>query len=1292
MNTPDGFYVAGGSLHADSPSYVERRADAELYEGLRRGEFCYVLTPRQMGKSSLMVRTAVRLREEGVQVVVLDLTAIGRNLDTEQWYYGLLDRLGEQLDLEDELEEFWLAHERMGPLQRFLEAVHEVALLRCAGALVIFVDEIDVVRSLPFSTDEFFAGIRECYNRRADDAAFARMTFCLLGAAAPTDLVQDTRITPFNIGRRIELEDFSGDDAATLSRGLPGEEKNRKSLLKRILHWTGGHPYLTQRLCKAAAWATIQNPKSKIQNSDVDRLCGDLFLSRRAQERDDNLLFVRDRLLRSDLDLAALLDLYSKVWRGRRVPDDEANPLAGLLRLSGIVRACGGVLRVRNRIYAHVFDDRWAREHVPDAEVRRQRAAYRRGMLRTASLAAVIVLVMAVLVGTAMSFAHRAERNRRLAESNRREADRRTAEADRLAGNLREALAQKNDALKQVVDAVWAEKARAEEARQSASIARRERDYARSERARADRESRASHERLTRLTVASGVRALEADDATGALLWFVHALQMDRGKPEREAVDRIRIGTILAGTPRLLHCWFGVTSGELSPDGRRVVTVHRDGTARVWDAESGAPQTPPMAHGNSLKRALFSPDGRWVLTIGGLEARVWNVATGRLLAPPLHHDKPVNDADWSPDSRRVVTGSADRGLRVWEPTTGKVTTARINPVYFGGVSLVRFGPDGKFVLDCHHGVPVVWDARSLLPACQLQGPRSDVWDLRFSPDGRRIAVAESGGAFICDAATGNVVTPRMDQQEVVKGVRFSPDGRRLVTTGFGQQRTQVWDADTGLPAGRAMEHRSYGHSAVYSADGRFITTAADEGSRVWDALTREPVTPVLNHGVGGAAIFLSPDGRRLLVVNSSGSARLWELSRIQNPKFSQESNRADAGSTRAVIQNPRTLPYHGTCAYFSPDGARVIVGAEDGTAHLVGAATGRNVCPALAHGQRVDEAAFSPDGRRVATVGKNGLARVWDASTGRLLLTLTHPTHVWTARFCANGRRLATTTYQAAYVWDLATGKVLCKFADAGSLSDAEFSPDCTRLLTWDRNGSVQIRDLASSRLVATLRHREEVTAASFSPDGRRVVTASLDDTARVWDAETGRPITPPLQHGDDVQHACFSPDGRRIATACGVRWSEGPREARIWDAATGKALTPALIHNRTVQYVGFSPDGRMVVTGSADGGVHVWDAATGEPVTPLLRMPGQVYYAEISRGSRHVLAASNDGTVRLWDLPAASGSPQQLTALAELVSARRLDSGGGLASLDDAAIVTDARRLRAARSSSRPLVVSGAP
>src|SRR2546423_15390923 len=124
--SPSSFYVIGGTLERNAPSYVPRQADIDLYNGLAQGNFCYVLTSRQMGKSSLMVRTAARLREEGVAVAILDLTAIGQNLTAQQWYEGLLNLLARALDMEEELEAFWLEQERLSPMLRWMQALRDV--------------------------------------------------------------------------------------------------------------------------------------------------------------------------------------------------------------------------------------------------------------------------------------------------------------------------------------------------------------------------------------------------------------------------------------------------------------------------------------------------------------------------------------------------------------------------------------------------------------------------------------------------------------------------------------------------------------------------------------------------------------------------------------------------------------------------------------------------------------------------------------------------------------------------------------------------------------------------------------------------------------------------------------------------------------------------------------------------------------------------------------------------------------------------------------------------------------
>ena len=275
----------------------------------------------------------------------------------------------------------------MGPFQRWMSALRDVVLAKTQQPVVIFVDEIDAVRSLPFSTDEFFAGIREGYNRRTRDPEFKRLTFCLLGVATPSDLMQEARMTPFNIGKRIELKDFTPEEAAPLASGLGRDDRLAKKLLDRILYWTGGHPYLTQVLCRAVA----EDPE--IRNAaGVDRQCEKLFLSPRAREKDDNLLFVSRRILSGEVDRAGLLHLYETIRARKRTPDDETNPLVAHLRLAGLTRVLEGYLWVRNRIYFRVFDREWVNANMPDAEVRRQKAAFQRGLVRASLVAAVIIV------------------------------------------------------------------------------------------------------------------------------------------------------------------------------------------------------------------------------------------------------------------------------------------------------------------------------------------------------------------------------------------------------------------------------------------------------------------------------------------------------------------------------------------------------------------------------------------------------------------------------------------------------------------------------------------------------------------------------------------------------------------------------------------------------------------------------------------------------------------------------------------------------------------------------------
>jgi len=381
------FYKIEGALPPDQPSYIQRSADNELFQNLREGHLCYVLSSRQVGKSSLMVRTAERLRQAGVAVAIVDLTRVGKNVTPRQWYFGLLTCIGEDLGIEDELEEYWGEPRDISPLQRWTKAIREVVLKSCRSQLVIFFDEIDVVQSLEFDTDEFFGGLRELYQRRAQDADLNRLTFCLLGVATPTDLVKNVHMAPFNIGRRIELNDFSEAEAALLVEGLKRDETTARRLIQRILHWTGGHPYLTHSLCEAIAGNQTVNG-----GNDVDTMCKEKFLSAQGRENDHNLRFVHQRILEGG-DAVGLLSLYLRILDRQSVRADDKDPLIERIQLSGITRVVRKLLKVRNRIYERVFDRDWVLNNMPDDERRRHRAALIAGIRRASLYWGLIVAI-----------------------------------------------------------------------------------------------------------------------------------------------------------------------------------------------------------------------------------------------------------------------------------------------------------------------------------------------------------------------------------------------------------------------------------------------------------------------------------------------------------------------------------------------------------------------------------------------------------------------------------------------------------------------------------------------------------------------------------------------------------------------------------------------------------------------------------------------------------------------------------------------------------------------------------
>ncbi len=514
------FFTVGGAVQASGGLYISRQADRDLLDACRKGAFAYVLTARQMGKSSLMVRAAETLVDEGVRSVIIDLTQIGTQVSSEAWYLGLITVIADQLLLDTVVEDWWQIHSNLGFTQRFSKFCKEVLVSEIEQQIVIFVDEIDTTLSLDF-TDDFYVAIRHLYNARSQIPELGRLSFVLIGVATPSDLIRDPKRTPFNIGERIELSDFSHEEAKPLAAGFAAvhEEADAtpdaaacEEVLGHVLRWTCGHPYLTQRLCATVA-ARQALPRHR---SDVDQIVKDVFFAPNGI-KDNNLQFVRDMLVQRAPDTDEVITLYQQVHRGHpKVRDMEHSIAIAHLKLSGIVRSHSEILQIRNRIYKEVFNGAWIKEHLPRAVIRKQMRRALISAIFWLGIAMIVALVMSVVAlwavdqaqqaeyahSLALKTADEAQAARRAAEEERTKAEQARDEVQRLLQETQEAIERAHKAERELADINRELRRALVDSRMANKLARQAREYAEKkaeEARRAEAEVRAANEFLARL-------------------------------------------------------------------------------------------------------------------------------------------------------------------------------------------------------------------------------------------------------------------------------------------------------------------------------------------------------------------------------------------------------------------------------------------------------------------------------------------------------------------------------------------------------------------------------------------------------------------------------------------------------------------------------------------------------------------------------------------------------------------------------------------------------------------------
>ncbi|MGH9890468.1 MAG: AAA-like domain-containing protein [bacterium] len=1060
----NGFFQSGGALRPDSPSYIERPADRELYEWITAGDVCYVLTPRQMGKSSLMARTAASLRGAGIRSATIDLTRIGgdrKAVSAGQWYYSFLNALRRELDLRLDLKTWWSERDLATSLQRLTEFFEDVVLVEIQVPVVVFIDEIDTTIGLSFS-DDFFAAIRACFNERATKPAFRRLSFVLLGVASPADLIKDARRTPFNVGRRIQLADFSEAEAAHLIAGFSIEHERAKTLLWRILHWTDGHPFLTQKLC-----AVVQGCAARGEPVDIDNLVASEFFAKGKRQTDDNLRLVHERITRDPTYRAAMLRRYRSIRTGHAVKDEAQSPVVSALKLSGLMKStAGGRLAIRNRIYERVFDERWLRESttvhpyhwVSGALVGTMLVAFFGYLWPNTYIIAINAAMDDVPYPAYQALKRFPWYVTRADEIMARYWDRRGLRAE-FRGRRDESILYRLRA-----------------ASQQDSPTRR---AAANELVRSDyRRLRATVRHLggvSRVAFSPDGKILVtgSDDGT-ARLWNAKT-----GRPVTK--PRLHDGRLWAVA--------------FSPDSEILVTGSEDHTARLWDGKTGSPIAGPLSHDGTVWTVAFSPDGATVLTgSDDNTARLWDSQTGKPVGEPLRHQGAVWAVAFSPDGTMVLTGSVDNTARLWNAKSGKPLLEPLQ--HRGTVWAVAFSPDGETVLTGSEDKTArLWNAKTgQLPTQPLQH-QDTVRAVAFSRDGETVLTgSEDKTARLWNAKTGHLLTQPLQHQDTVWAVAFSPDGK-IVLTGSEDETACLWDGKTGKPLASPLRHEGNVRAVAFSPDGKLALTASrDATARLWGTETAAPTGEHLGHGAAIRAAAFSPDGKSLLTASEDGAARLWDT------------------KTRKILAGPLQHTGPVSAVAFSHNGRTVLTGSYDETARLWDADTGRPLTEPLQHVTPVHTVSFSPDGETFLTGSWDNTVRIWDIRTGQVRPeSMRHEGSVSAVAYSPRGDMIvAGGAGKTVRLWDAKTGKSLTEpLRHDNPVRSIAMSPDGATVLTEGGDNTIRLWDTRSGKPVSEpLQHEGPFWAVAFSPDGRAVLTAR-SRWVLLWQLSNTNKLTP---------------------------------------------------------------------------------------------------------------------------------------------------------------------------------------
>ncbi|SRR6266404_345016 len=835
---------------------------------------------------------------------------------------------------------------------------------------------------------------------------------------------------------------------------------------------------------------------------------------------------------------------------------------------------------------------------------------------RTRKIIAGLVIGLAIVAGTAvfawaqraeaLTQSARAEQQRQVAEGQRERADEKTKEA--LAAADAERTARNAEAKQRAIaDKKTEEALAAADAEHKARTAEAEQRRV----ATVQRDTAQSRE------LASTADAQLSVDPERSVLLAHAALQKTPTKQAELSLRRSLIASHVRAAYR--SNMDSAVAAEFGPDGPVALTVHLDHSVAIQNLRTKSQVSIPGYKGQ-LWRGYFLLKAARLLTfdLDG-RTRVWNTKTGNL-ETELRHSDTIKAIAVAPENSRVATVS-DAELVVWQlPTAVEVLRIKrdSNPMTLDRAS---FSSDGQTLrIVGQDGSVKVSDLTSRTTSrVPCNTASNSIVSFAFDGQGQHLitSVKGGGGAAVCETKSGANVSTLNGSADYFTELRFSHNGKLIASAGS-DGAARIWDMSTGRMLRELRGHTYAVSDLIFSSDDRYLVTISeDKSALVWDVETGQLLEELRGHEGNVKSAMFSPYAKNLLTLSDDGTVRIWEVN---------------------SIQNNIPLPGHAgnvTAAAYSPDGRLLVTAGGDTSALLWNTETRKLVAALTGHKETVSRISISKDGNLIATTA-GSVARVWD-NQGNFITEMSQ--HQWVINSVAInslGTRIVTAgdIEDTAIVWESRTGRILARLdgsgggckPHSGSISDAVFSPNGHLIVTTSFDNTARIWNADSGRCLRELvGHQRSVSSAAFSPNGDRVVTTSFDNTARVWDVASGKPLAILGQHLRAVTTAKFSRDGTLIATAS----DDG--SARVWDSGTYQTLAVIDGPKIAVNSIEFSPDGRFLVIASNDETPRVWEARTGKIAAELTGHRDIVWRASFSPDGKFIATASKDGTARIY-------------------------------------------------------------